>query len=564
MRRAERRIRQRNGTVHTVGMAGLTAGGRGRGAADWASSYRDLTALTVDDLSGTDVERLAVSSYLIGDDARCAAMWEEAHRRHVEADDPAGAALCSFWLAFSMMMRGQMAQAAAWLGRTEAVLASNERCRASGYVLIPALLQALDGDEPAMARTLAAEAADVAETFEDPDLAALAQLGDGQALMMMGDIHSATARFDSVMLMVSTGEVGPVVAGVVYCAVILECMQVFDLTRAAEWTEALHGWCEDQPDLVPYRGQCLVHRSQLQQAAGNWTAAFATVLHACDRLTEPPHPALGLARYQEAELHRLRGAYDDAAVAYAQASAHGHDPMPGLALLELARGDVDVAAAGIRRALESATASYQRPRLLVAAVDILREARDIAGARRAGDELGAIADASPSEILRAMADQALGAVLLSEGDPAGAFARLRSAHTTWTRRQMPLETAQTSMLLGLGCLSLGDRASAALEFDNAASILDSLGAVPDAARLRTLRPTVDMPPAPSIHEKSSLTAREIEVLAHVAAGRTNREIASALTISQHTVGRHVENMFAKLGVNSRAAATAYAYEHHIL
>lgn len=159
------------------------------------------------------VERLAVSSYLIGDDARCAAMWEEAHRRHAEADDPAGAALCSFWLAFSMMMRGQMARAAAWLGRTEAVLASVERCRASGYVLIPALLQALDADDPAMARTLAAKAADVAETFEDPDLAALAQLGDGQALMMMGDTHSATARFDSVMLMVSTGEVGPVVAG---------------------------------------------------------------------------------------------------------------------------------------------------------------------------------------------------------------------------------------------------------------------------------------------------------------------------------------------------------------
>jgi len=564
MRARQGRTRERNGTVHTGTMAGLTAGGRGRGTADWVSAYRDLTARAVDDLSGSDLERLAVSSYLIGDDARCAAMWEEAHRRHVEADHPARAALCSFWLAFSMMMRGQMAHAAAWLGRTEAVLASNERCRASGYILVPALLQALDADDPAMARTLAAEAADVAETFGDPDLAALSQLGDGQALMVMGDIHSATARFDSVMLMVSTGEVGPVVAGVVYCAVILECMHVFDLTRAAEWTEALHGWCEDQPDLVPYRGQCLVHRSQLQQAAGDWTSAFATAVDACDRLAEPPHPALGLARYQEAELHRLRGAYDAAAVGYAQASAHGQDPMPGLALLELARGDVDVAAAGIRRALDSATTSHQRPRLLIAAVDILREARDIAGARRAGDELRTIADASPSDVLRAMADQALGAVLLSEGDPAGAFAQLRSAHTTWTRLQMPLETARTSMLLGLGGLALGDRASAALEFDNAASILDSLGAVPDAARLRALQRTADMPSAPAIQAKSDLTAREIEVLAHVAAGRTNREIASALTISQHTVGRHLENVFAKLGVNSRAAATAYAYEHHLL
>ena len=528
------------------------------------SAYRDLTARALHDLSGSEVERLAVSSYLIGDDARCAAMWEEGHRRQVAANDPAGAAMCSFWLAFSMMMRGQMAQAAAWLGRTEALLATNERCRASGYVLVPALLQALDADDPAMARALAAEAADVAETFGDPDLAAMAQLGDGQALMAMGDIRSATERFDSVMLMVSTGEVGPVVAGVVYCAVILECMQVFDLTRAAEWTEALHGWCEDQPDLVPYRGQCLVHRSQLQQAAGDWASAFATAVDACDRLAEPPHPALGLARYQEAELHRLRGAYDASAGAYAQASAHGQDPMPGLALLELARGDVDGAAAGIRLALESATTSRLRPELLVAAVDILREARDVDGARRAADELRAIADASPSEVVRAMADQADGAVLLSEGDPAGALARLRPAHTTWTRLQMPLETARTSMLLGLGCLSLGDRASAAMEFGNAASILDALGAVPDAARLRMLQRTGDMPSAPHVQGEADLTAREIEVLAHVAAGRTNREIASALTISQHTVGRHLENVFAKLGVKSRAAATAYAYEHHLL
>jgi DNA-binding CsgD family transcriptional regulator len=163
-----------------------------------------------------------------------------------------------------------------------------------------------------------------------------------------------------------------------------------------------------------------------------------------------------------------------------------------------------------------------------------------------------------------MADQALGAVLLSEGDPAGALARLRSANTIWTRLQMPLETAQTSMLLGFGCLSLGDRASAALEFDNAASILDSLGAVPDAARLRVLQSTADMPSAHASQVESDLTAREIEVLTHVAAGRTNREIASALTISQHTVGRHLENVFAKLGVKSRAAATAYAYEHKLL
>ncbi len=527
-------------------------------------AYRDLCGRPLEGLSELEVERLAVASYLTGDDSRCTAMWEEAHRRHADAGDPAGAALCAFWLAFSLMMRGQMAQAGAWLGRVEATLASTERCRASGYVLVPALIGALDAGELETARELAAQVAAVAESFTDPDLAAFARLGDGQALMAMGDVPSATAQLDAVMLSVSTGEVGPVVAGIVYCAVILECMQVFDLARASEWTEALQGWCEGQPDLVPYRGQCLVHRSQLQQAAGDWVSAYATAVAACDRLADPPHPALGLARYQEAELHRLRGSYDEAAAAYGQASAHGHDPMPGLALLELARGDVEGAAAGIRRALDSTTIPARRPALMAAAVDILREATDIVGARRAADELRTIADASPSEVLGAMAEHALGAALLGEGETAGALAHLRVAHTAWTGLQMPLETARTSVLLGLGCLTLGDHASAGMEFDNARLIFAALGAVPDAERLRTLQPTVEVHSIPATDSDSDLSAREVEVLTHVAAGRTNREIAAALTISQHTVGRHLENVFAKLGVNSRAAATAYAYEHGLL
>jgi DNA-binding CsgD family transcriptional regulator/tetratricopeptide (TPR) repeat protein len=545
-------------------MSGSTAGGSGEGTAGWALAYRDLCGRPLEDLSEPEIERLAVASYLIGDDARCTAMWEEAHRRHAEGGDPAGAALCAFWSAFSLMMRGQMAQAGAWLGRAEATLASTERCRASGYVLVPALIGALDAGELETARELAAQAGAVAESFADPDLAAFARLGDGQALMAMGDVPAATAQLDAVMLSVSTGEVGPVVAGIVYCAVILECMQVFDLARASEWTEALYGWCEGQPELVPYRGQCLVHRSQLQQAAGDWASAYATAVAACDRLAEPPHPALGLARYQEAELHRLRGSYDEAAAAYGQAGAHGHDPMPGLALLELARGDVEGAAAGIRRALDSTTITAQRPALLAAAVDILREARDIAGARRAADELRAIADASPSEVLRAMAEQATGAALLGEGETAGALAHLRVAHQAWTGLQMPLETARTSVLLGLGCLSLGDHASAGMEFDNARVVFADLGAGPDADRLSALQPTIDIPSAPATDSDSDLSAREVEVLTHVAAGRTNREIAAVLTISQHTVGRHLENLFAKLGVNSRAAATAYAYEHGLL
>ncbi len=278
---------------------------------------------------------------------------------------------------------------------------------------------------------------------------------------------AGTARFDEVMLAVSRGEVGPIASGVVYCAVIFECMQIFDLRRAAEWTAALYAWCEDQPELVPYRGQCLVHRSQLLQAEGDWNQAVTTVAAACRRLADPPHPALGLAQYQEAELHRLVGSFDDAAAAYARASASGQEPMPGLALLALARGDVDAAATGIRSALQETTQRMRRPSLLAAAVEIFRSANDVTAARVAADEIVEISAGSTSEVLQAMADQAIGAVTLSEGDPSTSLSRLRSARSAWTRLNMPYEAARASVLLGLGYVSLGDQTSAGLEFENA-------------------------------------------------------------------------------------------------
>jgi DNA-binding CsgD family transcriptional regulator/tetratricopeptide (TPR) repeat protein len=534
-------------------------------AANWVTRYHALVERPRDDLDPPELEQLAVSSYLIGDDGRCEAAWEAAHRRHVDAGHRADAARCSFWLAFCLMMRGQMAQAGGWLGRTEAVIGDDVQCSASGYVLIPSLLGALESGDPRTARELAITAAEIAAAFGDADLGAFAALGEGQALIALGQPAAGTARFDEVMVAVLTGEVGPIASGVVYCAVILECMQIFDLRRAAEWTDALFAWCEEQPELVPYRGQCLVHRSQLLQAAGEWSEAVSTVEVACRRLTEPPHPALGLALYQAAELHRLVGSFDAAAAAYAGASAAGHEPMPGLALLALARGDVEAAVAGIRRALIETTMRMRRPPLLAAAAEIFRHATDLTAARAAADELVDIAAATDSDVLRAMADHALGGVTLGEGDVSTSLPRLRSARSTWARLQMPYEAGRASVLLGLGCVSLGDRTSGALEFENARVTFETLGALPDIERLRSLRAAAGLSvETPERDRPGGLSARELEVLGHVASGRTNREIAATLMISQHTVGRHLDNIFAKLGVSGRAAATAYAYEHDLL
>ena len=133
-------------------------------------------------------------------------------------------------------------------------------------------MEALESGDAAAARDLAVAATNVGRRFGDADLCAFGTLGHGQALIALDDTAGGTARLDEAMVSVTAGEVGPIATGIVYCAVILECMQLFDLQRATEWTEALRSWCDDQPDLVPYRGQCLVHRSQLMQASGDWPA----------------------------------------------------------------------------------------------------------------------------------------------------------------------------------------------------------------------------------------------------------------------------------------------------
>ncbi len=524
-----------------------------------------LTATPSEALDAVDLEQLAVSAYLLGDDVGSSAAWEDAHRRHLDVGDRADAARCSFWLALGLMFHGQMAQAGGWLSRAETLIGDDLDCSTVGYLLIPQLLGALESGEPDVASDLAIRASEVAGRFDDHDLGALAMLGHGQALIALGDETAGMSRLDEVMLSVASGEVGPIASGIVYCAVILECMQIFDLAHAAEWTDALSAWCDVLPELAPYRGQCLVHRAQLQQAAGDWSTASDTVEAACRRLADPPHPALGLAYYQVAELHRLVGDLSAAAADYRRASRYGYEPMPGLALLELTGREVEAARAGIGRALAEAGSAPRRPALLAAAVEICAAAEDLDAARRAANDLAAIAAASRAPVLQAMAEHAAGTVALEEGAPARALVHLRTAAATWHRLQMPYEAARTGVVVGLACTALGDATTAAVEFDNARDVFEALGAVPDLDHLRSVSGGVGTA-FDGVAQQSGpvLSDREQEVLAHVASGKTNREIAEVLTISHHTVRRHVENIFAKLGVTSRASATAYAYEHGLL
>lgn len=522
-----------------------------RAAADAFAAAAASAPLAVDDHG-----RRAAAAFLVGDDVTCERAWDEAYRAAVAAGDRPTAARYAWWIGFCLLLAGRTAQASGWLTRSRRLVdEAGVECAASGYLLIPEFLGLLDAD-PGAAHDLATRAGELGARFDDGDLRAFGLLGRGQALIAMGRTVDGFGCLDDVMLSTTGGEVGPIAAGVVYCAVILECMAQFDLARAAEWTAALDGWCAAQPDLLPFRGQCLVHRSQLQQAAGDWTGAVATAEQARRRLADPPHPALGLARYQQGELHRLLGDARRAADAYRDASRLGRDPTPGIALLDLARGDTAAAAASIRRALREARTATERPALLSAAVDVFCACGDVDAARSAAAELATAAAASTSPVLAAMAAHSTGSVAMLDGEPAAALRHLRSAARSWRTLRMPYEAARTGVAIGLACAALSDHTGADLELGNAREAFASLGAEPDVYRLDSL--TTGSPAA------DVLSARERDVLTHLAAGETNKEIAGALGISPHTVRRHVEHIFTKLGVTTRAAATAHAYQHGLL
>ena len=528
----------------------------------WMDAYGSLASADhTAPLGAEDLELLATSAYMLGRDDEYLSNLERAHHAYLGCGEAVRAVRCAFWVGINLSLRGEMARATGWFSRAQRLLDREERyCVERGYLLIPFLLgHVATGDWEAAAST-AAEAAEIGERFGDPDLLALAVHEQGHALVRQGRVEEGLRLLDEAMLAATAGELSPIVTGLVYCGVIAYCQELYELRRAREWTAALTQWCEQQPDMAAHTGVCLVHRAEIMELQGAWRDALGEARRAGERLAQGAlnQLAVGYALYRQGEVHRLQGQLAAAEEAYRDASRCGCEPQPGLALLRLAQGNDDAAAAAIRRVVDENTEPLKRARLLPAYVEIMLAVGDVDEARSACRELEDIAASHRNAVLGAISAYAEGAVDLAEGATRTALLALRRAWQMWQELEVPHEVARARVLVGLACRALGDDDTAALELEAARGIFAQLGAAPDLARVDSLAQS-----APFV-DAHGLTPRELQVLRLVAAGETNRVIAADLVLSERTVDRHVSNIFTKLGVSSRAAATAYAYKHQLV
>ncbi len=525
---------------------------------EWVSAYRALSDVDDAQLAADDFAALATAAYLLGHQNDVVQALQRAHRSYLDRGDVRSAARAAVWLCSVLWHGGEMAIGSGWLSRAERLLDDlGEDVVERGYVAERRTMGHVMNGEFAEAIATAPTITEYGRRFEDPDLLAMGRHIDGRMAIYTGRVTEGLRSLDEGMVAVLAGEVSPIFSGVIYCSSIEACQEISDLGRAAEWTHALSTWCDAQPGLVAFTGQCAVHRGQLMRLHGAYDDAVGELERAAERYAMAGgHPAVGLSHYERGEVLRLQGEYDAAEAAFDRAATAGHPGQPGRARLWLAQGRSDAAVAAVRVVLAETQDPVHRSQVLPAAVDVLIGAGEPETAQPLAEELCGIGAGFGCTALRAAGEYAVAAVALEQEDAESGLGTARRAVEVWTRLAAPYEVARCRVLVGRALRLLGDEGSAAKELATARGAFDALGAVPAAAAVAELLGDRATP--------GGLSPREVEVLRLVAAGRSNPEIADELVLSEKTVARHLSNIFTKLEVGSRTAAAAFAYEHGLV
>jgi len=526
----------------------------------WADAYDAYRAIDhVVPLAIEDLERLAESAHILGRGDDAVGFLQRVYEVHARDGATGRAVRTAFYLWHALVAAGAFARAGGWIARAWRLTESEPDCAELGYLLIPDAERRVGEGDFAGAFATASRMVDLAGRIGDRDLIAIAAHIQGRARIKQGRVVDGLALLDEALVEVTAGATSAGVTSWIYCSVIDACHELHELRRAREWAVALNAWCDARPQYTgAFSAVCRIHRAELLVLDGSWPDAVREAQLACDQLTQGYGEVMaGLAHYQLAEVYRLRGDLAAAAGAYHTASRYGGRTQPGLALLWLTQGKVDVSAAAIRRALTETAHPLERSRLMPAYVEIMLAASDLAAARSAAGELDGIATMYGTAGLQARSAYARGSVDLADDAPDAALPALRRAWQQWCELDVPYEAARTRVLIGLACRALHDEDSAGMELDAARRAFVQLGAGPDTARVQALIGSAGTGHA------AGLSPRELDVLRLVAAGKSNQLIAAELVISERTVERHMSNIFGKLGVGSRTAAAAYAFTHGI-
>jgi DNA-binding CsgD family transcriptional regulator len=522
---------------------------------EWVAAYQALSDVDDAEMQADDFTALATTAYLLGRRNDCVQALQRAFQANLDAGDEAAAARAALRLALVLILGGEPAVGGGWADRAQRILDGIDGDLVErGYALVYETFRHIfAGDFPA-AFEGTSEIAAYGQRFDDPDLLAQGLNMRGRLMTHAGQVQEGLRLMDEAMVGVVAGDVSPIIAGIVYCTMIEACLWVSDFGRMAEWTRALTTWCEAQPGLVAFTGQCAVHRGQLMRLRGAYDDALDELERAARRYELlGGDPAVGLAHQERGDVLRLVGDFDGAAQEYDEATRFGSKAQPGRALLWLAKGETAAAATAITTVLGEVGDPIERNRLLPAAVEVLVAAGEIDDASAMTAELGEIAGSFGCPALHAATAAATGRVELARGEAASAAAAVRSAVKQWTTLSAPYEVARCRVLLGQALRLLGDERTAASELTLAHATFAELGAKPAELEVARLLGAGYVP--------GNLSPRELEVLRLVAAGRTNAQIAAELFVAEKTVARHLSNIFNKLDVDSRTAAAAFAFEH---
>jgi ATP/maltotriose-dependent transcriptional regulator MalT len=524
---------------------------------DWRACYDAVDGVSVEQPLG-EAERLdllADAAWWLGRIEQSIQARQSAHRLYESLGESRRAAMCAVWLYQDHCLRGRPAAAAGWLQRARRALDGDTGCAEYGALVLREAELAHGAGRLDDAAEMAEQARKLGRALGSADLEAEALQTAGRVLIDAGRPATGLAHLDEAMLLAVEGRLGPYATGKVYCSLISACEELGDLSRAAEWTEATMTWAAQHPFAI-FPGICRVHRAVVLERQGALEHAEREATRACAELLDSHLPNAVAAYAEVGDIRRRLGELDRAEEAFARAEELCGRACAGTALLRLAQGRLDEARRIIAGCLaDEPPLRLSRARLLPAAVQVAVAADDLDGAGVAVGELDSIAQQFDTPMLHALASLARGRLQLAQGDPTSAAATLQRAVRQWQELQVPYEVATASTLLGQAQRETGDDGAAKQSFSTARALFGQIGVRLDARAIDAARPT---------KRPGGLTEREVEVLRLIVDGRSNKEIAAELHLSAKTGSRHLTNIFNKIGVSSRAAATAFAFEHRLV